>query len=97
MSDKISSKPPDAPALPDKRAAKPPQARDVDVVEGRVFCPFCKQYVQLLRISKAAVVTDVSRRTIYNYIEEGKVFSVKVAGKTNRVCGSCLLQPSGIT
>jgi hypothetical protein len=63
-----------------------------EVVRGRVYCPLCREFVQLLKISKAAELTDVSRRTIYNYIEEGLVYRVKVAGKTTRVCCGCLIQ-----
>lgn len=60
----------------------------------QVWCPSCKDYVQLLRIQSAAKLADVNRRTIYRYIEEGQVYAVKVAGKTYRVCGSCLLKQS---
>ncbi len=58
----------------------------------QVWCPFCKAYVQLLRIRNASKLADVSRRTIYRYIEEGNVYTVKVAGKTYRICSSCLLK-----
>ena len=57
----------------------------------QVFCPLCKQYVQLLRIQHAAGIAAVHRRSIYRYIEEGSVFAVKIAGKTYRVCANCLL------
>ena len=57
-----------------------------------VFCPICNDYAQLLRISRASRIADVSRRTIYNYIEEGSVHAVKVAGKTYRICSKCLLR-----
>jgi predicted transcriptional regulator len=60
--------------------------------ENRVFCPICNNHRQLLRISRAARIADVSRRTIYNYIEEGAVFSIRLAGKTLRVCSGCLLK-----
>lgn len=56
-------------------------------------CPLCKQPLQLLRISRAAKMVDVSEKTIYRYIEEGAVYSVRVAGKTYRVCKHCLLRP----
>ena len=60
-------------------------------------CPLCKSPLHLLRISRAAKIADVSEKTIYRYIEEGVVYSVKVAGKTYRVCKHCLLQPySGV-
>jgi excisionase family DNA binding protein len=58
----------------------------------RVWCPLCKSYIQLLRIQRAAKLADVSRRTIYRYIEEGHVYAIKVAGRTYRLCSSCLLK-----
>jgi|GEM_PF-1134814 len=58
----------------------------------RVWCPFCEDYEQLLRVSKTAKLADVSTRTIYRYIEEGIVYAIKVAGKTYRVCSGCLLR-----
>lgn len=56
-----------------------------------VWCPLCKKYTHLLRVQKAAKLVDVNRRTIYRYIEEGTIYSVKIAGKTYRVCADCLL------
>jgi hypothetical protein len=57
-----------------------------------VWCPACKEYVQMLRIPKAASLADVSRRTVYRYIKRGSVHTVQVAGGTYRVCGNCLLR-----
>jgi excisionase family DNA binding protein len=56
-----------------------------------VWCPLCEEYTQLIRVQKAANLADVSQRTIYRYIEEGSIYSVKIAGKTYRVCSRCLL------
>jgi len=56
-----------------------------------VFCPRCAKHVSLLRISKAARIADVKPRSIYRYIEDGSVYSLKIAGKTLRVCAECLL------
>ena len=64
----------------------------ISIVGERVVCPLCHQEVQLLRIMRAARLADVSRRTIYSYIEEGSVYAARVAGKTMRVCPACLLQ-----
>lgn len=62
-----------------------------------VSCPYCKRDVRLLRIRKAAMLADVTRRTIYNYIDEGCVYAIRIAGKTLRVCPSCLLvEPSDL-
>jgi len=61
------------------------------VLGDQVFCPLCNEYVQLLRVQKAAAVADVNRRTVYRYIEDGSIYSVRIAGKTCRVCARCLL------
>lgn len=58
-----------------------------------VWCPRCNEYARFIKISKAAELADVSRRTIYRYIEEGGIYSFKIAGRTQRVCSSCLLKP----
>src|SRR5205085_11333926 len=59
----------------------------------RVWCPLCKEYVRLLKVQTAATIIDASPRTIYRYIEEGRIFAVKAAGKTLRLCDRCLLKP----
>lgn len=61
------------------------------VLKNQVFCPICKRYSQFLRIDAAAKAANVSRRTIYNYLEEGAVHSIRLAGKTTRVCVNSLL------
>jgi hypothetical protein len=58
----------------------------------QVWCPCCKQYVDLLRIRRAAKIADVSCKTIYRYVEEGKVYIVKIAGSTIRICSACRLK-----
>ena len=73
--------------LPFRKEDAVPVALNGDLVS----CPYCKRDVRLLRIHKAAILADVSRRTIYNYIDEGSVYAIKIAGKTLRVCPSCLL------
>ena len=37
-------------------------------------------------------IVDVDRRRVYNYIKKKKVYAVKVAGNTIRVCSQCLLR-----
>lgn len=61
------------------------------ILGGRIWCPLCKDYVQLLKVQNAAKLLDVNRRTIYRYIEEGKIYAIKTVGKTYRVCGKCLI------
>jgi hypothetical protein len=62
------------------------------VLGDQVWCPRCGEYVQLLRVRKAAKIADVSNKTIYRYLDEGKVHCVKVAGSTTRVCSGSLFQ-----
>lgn len=62
------------------------------VLGDKVWCPRCREYVKVVRVAGAAKIVDVDRRTIYNYVKKNKVFSVKVAGSTLRVCAHCLLR-----
>ena len=59
-----------------------------------VWCPLCRKQVNLMRVSHAARLVAVHPRTIYRYIDEGLLHSIKVVGKTYRVCGDCLLRQS---
>ena len=59
----------------------------------KIWCSACQNYVKVVRVSSAARIVDVDRRTVYNYIKKKKIFAVKVAGSTLRVCSSCLLRP----
>src|SRR5690348_10910723 len=68
------------------------------VLGEKVWCPRCGEYVKVVRVASAAKIVDVDRRTIYNYVKQKKVHSVKVAGSTLRVCSHCLLRDaSGVT
>lgn len=58
----------------------------------KVWCPRCQEYVKVIRVVAAARIVDVDRRTVYNYIKKDKVFAVRVAGNTIRVCSHCLLR-----
>ena len=62
------------------------------VLGDKVWCPRCTEYVKVVRVTGAAKIVDVDRRTIYNYVKKNKVFAVKVAGSTLRVCTHCLLR-----
>ena len=65
----------------------------VAIKENQILCPLCQDYETFLRIHKAAKLADVDRRTIYRYLEEGKIHAVKIAGGTFRVCRGCLIKP----
>ena len=62
------------------------------VLGDKVWCPRCMEYVKVVRVTGAAKIVDVDRRTVYNYVKKNKVFAVKVAGSTLRVCTHCLLR-----
>jgi hypothetical protein len=46
----------------------------------------------MVRVAGAAKIVDVDRRTVYNYVKQKKIYAVKVAGSTLRVCSHCLLR-----
>jgi hypothetical protein len=71
------------------------QPQPTRVLGDKVWCPFCAKHVKLVRVSTAARIVDVDRRTVYNFVKSNKVFGIKIAqGTTLRVCTSCLLQPN---
>jgi len=74
-------------AIVTMRELRPPK-----VLGDKVWCPRCGEYVKVVRVSGAAKIVDVDRRTVYNYVKKNKVFAVKVAGSTLRVCTHCLLR-----
>jgi len=62
------------------------------IIGEQVWCPLCNEYAQFLKTANAAKLFGVHRRTIYRYIEEGLVYRFRIAGKSYRVCSSCLLK-----
>ena len=68
------------------------EQRSPIVLGDKVWCPRCQEYVKVVRVVGAARIVDVDRRTIYNYVKKNKIFAVKVAGSTLRVCTHCLLR-----
>jgi hypothetical protein len=62
------------------------------VLGDKVWCPRCGEYLKFVRVAQAAKIVDVDRRTVYNYLKRDKVYAVKVAGSTLRVCSHCLLR-----
>jgi excisionase family DNA binding protein len=62
------------------------------IIGEQIWCPLCNEYTQFIKSANAAKLASVHRRTIYRYIEEGSVYTVKIAGKSYRVCSSCLLR-----
>jgi hypothetical protein len=66
------------------------------VLGEKVWCPRCGEYVKVIRVAGAAKIIDVDRRTVYNYIKRKKVFAIRVAGSTLRVCSSCLVRENDL-
>ena len=60
----------------------------------QVWCPRCSEYVQLIKVANAAKLLQVGKRTIYRYIEQGLVYSIRSIGNTYRVCSNCLFRHS---
>ena len=68
------------------------QPQPARVLGDKVWCPRCAEYVKVVRVTGAAKIVDVDRRTVYNYIKKDKVYALKVAGSTLRICSHCLLR-----
>jgi hypothetical protein len=69
-----------------------PQPQPPRVLADKVWCPRCGEYLKFVRVAQAANIVDVDRRTVYNYIKKNKVYALKVAGGTLRICTHCLLR-----
>jgi len=52
------------------------------IIGEQVWCPPYNDYALFIKIPNAAKLASVNRRSIYRYIEEGVVYTVKVAGKS---------------
>jgi hypothetical protein len=58
----------------------------------QVWCITCNTHARFVSIHHATQFADVSRRSIYRYIESGKIQFFKLAGAGQyRVCSGCLL------
>lgn len=68
------------------------QVQPIRVLGDKVWCPSCNDHVKLVRVTSAAKIVDVDRRTVYNYIKTKKVFAIKIGGTTLRLCSGCLLR-----
>lgn len=66
---------------------------DPIIKDDKLWCPLCKDYCKLMKLQSAARLVDAHAKTIRRYVEEGRVYAVKVAGKSYRVCSRCLLRP----
>jgi|SRR5436190_9036989 len=57
-------------------------------------CPKCQRGIALISITTASQVVNVSRKTIYLWIEKGLVSTVRIAGGRQLVCFSSLFSKS---
>src|SRR6266566_2281151 len=55
-------------------------------------CPKCERVIALISITTASQVVNVSRKTIYLWIEKGLVSTVRIAGGRQLVCFSSLFR-----
>jgi excisionase family DNA binding protein len=53
-------------------------------------CPGCARVITLISITAAAQVVNVSRKTIYQWIEKGLISTVRSAAGRQLVCFSSL-------
>jgi excisionase family DNA binding protein len=49
--------------------------------------------VELMTIIQASLLSKVSRKTIYNWINQEKVHAYKTAGGQIRICSNSLIHP----
>jgi len=64
----------------------------ISITENKIWCPDCQNYKKFLKTHNAAIFANITRRTIYRYLEDGKVYAIKTVGGTYRVCSGCLLK-----
>jgi len=57
-----------------------PQPQPTRVLGDKVWCPLCEKHVQVVRVTSAANVVDVDRRTVY--VKTQKVFGIRIAQGT---------------
>jgi excisionase family DNA binding protein len=57
------------------------------------YCLKCTMQVELVTIVQASLLSQVSRKTIYNWITQGKVHAYKTAGGQIRICARSLIRP----
>jgi excisionase family DNA binding protein len=53
----------------------------------------CSKDIHWLKIIEAADYLHVNKKTIYAWLEEGKIYAVKTPSNIYRVCRGCLTKP----
>jgi excisionase family DNA binding protein len=57
------------------------------------YCSHCSKLVELVTVHQASEVSKVSRKTIYNWIAQGKIHTYLTAGGQFRICLESLIRP----
>jgi hypothetical protein len=56
-------------------------------------CPLCRQATRFISVKQACEIIEVNRRTLYRYMEEGKLgYRQRPSGRGRFVCHDCLLK-----
>jgi hypothetical protein len=58
----------------------------------KIHCPRCDDYHKFVRVTQAARVVDMDRRSMYNLVKRRQLHAIRVGGGTLRVCTGCLVQ-----
>ena len=58
-----------------------------------IHCPNCDRVTEMLTINEACAFMEISRRTIYNWMESGALHVCRNAGGHPLICSSSLLVP----
>jgi len=58
----------------------------------RMWCPVCAEELEMLKPDEAAVVADVNTRTIYAWIEAGRIHHAELPGGEVMICPCQLLR-----
>ncbi len=57
------------------------------------FCPQCHRQTVWLNVQQACRLIEVDRRTLYRYMEQGKIaYRQRPSGRGRFVCHDCLLK-----
>lgn len=58
---------------------------------GYHYCPLCHRQTRMLTSAQAADILDVSRRTIYRWVQERKIHAIRRPSGRLRICEDSLL------
>ncbi|MGA9772168.1 MAG: helix-turn-helix domain-containing protein [Blastocatellia bacterium] len=58
-----------------------------------IFCQGCREHTEYLNINEASAAIGISRRTIYRWIEAGRLHLLESASGHKFVCKMSLLRP----